>query len=429
MAREYNVIDADGHILEPPDLWERYIEPKYRDHCPKLVIDAEGNESFFVDESFDFGLRRRGKEPATLGVLGSIGSRDGEVDTRMPYLEGRKGGFDPHARIVDMDREGIDAAFLYPSLGLFLGGMKDPDAAAAACRAYNRWLADYCKPYPDRLFGAAMLPMQSSVEQLIDEMRFARRSLGFRTGFVRPNPYNGRPLHDRDYYPLWAGGAGTRLRHRHPRRRRERTGNARDGSLQARRRGAPRGRAYVRDDRGVDQHDHVRGVRQVPANCASLFWNRAAAGWRDGWIGWTGITTTRGMNDTGLSMRPSEIYRRQCFISFEPVERSLKLLADYLGADTILWATDYPHLDGFWGAAKMIKKMGMPPADRSRGAGGRRETALQPVTERAPADALQFAPFAERTKQQGGTAMIHPDRIGHIVLKVRSLKAFAPLLH
>ncbi len=42
-------------------------------------------------------------------------------------------------------------------------------------------------------------------------------------------------------------------------------------------------------------------------------------------------------------------------------KRSLKLLADYLGADTILWATDYPHLDGFWGAAKMIKKMGMPP--------------------------------------------------------------------
>ena len=115
MTREYNVIDADGHILEPPDLWERYIEPKYRDHCPKLIIDGEGNESFFVDENFDFGLRRRGKEPATLGLLGSIGSRDGEVDTRTPYLEGRKGGFDPHARIVDMDREGIDAVFLYPA--------------------------------------------------------------------------------------------------------------------------------------------------------------------------------------------------------------------------------------------------------------------------------------------------------------------------
>jgi len=67
MTRQYNVIDADGHVLEPPDLWERYIEPKYRDRCPRLVIDGEGNESFFVDETFDFGLRRRGKGAGDAG--------------------------------------------------------------------------------------------------------------------------------------------------------------------------------------------------------------------------------------------------------------------------------------------------------------------------------------------------------------------------
>jgi hypothetical protein len=47
-----------------------------------------------------------------------------------------------------------------------------------------------------------MLPMQS-VEEAISEMRFAARELGFRTDFVRPNPYNGRALHDPDNYPLW----------------------------------------------------------------------------------------------------------------------------------------------------------------------------------------------------------------------------------
>jgi predicted TIM-barrel fold metal-dependent hydrolase len=88
----------------------------------------------------------------------------------------------------------------------------------------------------------------------------------------------------------------------------------------------------------------------------------SGGGWMAGWLDrMDRHFDDKGMNDTGLSMRPSEIYRRQCFISFEPVERSLTVLADYLGADTILWATDYPHLDGFWGAAKMIKKMGMPP--------------------------------------------------------------------
>ena len=71
------------------------------------------------------------------------------------------------------------------------------------CRAYNRWLADYCKPYRDRMFGMAMLPMQS-IDHAIAEMRFARCDLGFHGGFIRPNPYNNRMLHDPAYNPLWS---------------------------------------------------------------------------------------------------------------------------------------------------------------------------------------------------------------------------------
>jgi predicted TIM-barrel fold metal-dependent hydrolase len=357
---EYNVIDADGHILEPPDLWQKYIEPRYREPCPRLIIDAEGNESFRVDERFTFGLRFSKKGPATLGGLGSIGSREGSVSKRIPYIEGRKGGFDPHARIPDMDREGIDAAFLYPSLGLFLGGMKDPELAAASCRAYNRWLADYCKPYPERLFGAAMLPMQSSVEQIVDEVRFARNELGFRTGFVRPNPYNGRTLHDPAYYPLWQEAQEL------------------DFAI-----GVHGGSESAQETLAMDRFKRGGAVRHVVAHTFEMMaastsfimcgvcdkfprlrvaFLEAGGGWMAGWLDrMDRHFDDLGMNDTGLTTRPSEIYRRQCFTSFEPVEGSLKLLADYLGPETILWATDYPHLDGFWGAAKMIKKMGLPP--------------------------------------------------------------------
>jgi predicted TIM-barrel fold metal-dependent hydrolase len=60
-------------------------------------------------------------------------------------------------------------------------------------------------------------------------------------------------------------------------------------------------------------------------------------------------------NDSGLRLRPSEYFQRQCWISFEPVEGSLAHLADYLGPTKILWATDYPHVDGFFpGAPAMI---------------------------------------------------------------------------
>ncbi|PYN52500.1 MAG: hypothetical protein DMD94_22070, partial [Candidatus Rokuibacteriota bacterium] len=188
MARAYNVIDADGHILEPVDIWEKYIDPAYRERAPRMIVDTDGKERLLVEGKI-LG------SPKGLGLIGGIGARQGTVDdVTMKYVEGRPGGFDPHARIPDMDLDGIDAAFLYPSLGLFSGAVQDPGLAAAMCRAYNRWLADYCKPYPDRLFGVAMLPMQS-IPLAIDEMRFARKELGMRGGFLRPNPYNNRMLH------------------------------------------------------------------------------------------------------------------------------------------------------------------------------------------------------------------------------------------
>src|SRR5881409_4075451 len=65
----------------------------------------------------------------------------------------------------------------------------------------------------------------------------------------------------------------------------------------------------------------------------------------------------QGFNDSGLKTRPSELFQRNCWISFEPVEGSLKFLADYIGPNKIMWATDYPHRDGFFpGAPAMISR-------------------------------------------------------------------------
>jgi len=64
-------------------------------------------------------------------------------------------------------------------------------------------LASLLCTYPERLFGAAMLPMQS-IEGAVQETRYAAKELGFRCGFIRPNPYNGRVLHDPEYDELWS---------------------------------------------------------------------------------------------------------------------------------------------------------------------------------------------------------------------------------
>jgi predicted TIM-barrel fold metal-dependent hydrolase len=349
MARQYNCVDADGHILEPLDLWQKYMDPAFRDRAPRIIMGNNGKEQLIVDE------HRVGDGNLGIGRIGAVGARQGvvEADT-MAYKDGKPGGFDPHARIPDMDADGIDAAFLYPSLGLFSGAIHDPELAAATCRAYNRWLADYCSPYPDRLFGVAMLPMQN-VEMAIQEMTFARKELGMKGGFLRPNPYNDRLIHDPVYEPFWSAAEDL------------------DFSI-----GFHEGASAGMPQVGIDRFA-TRGARHIITHtmemmlaCLSMIWGgvcerhpKLRVGFLESGGGWIAPWLDRmdrhfddqGFNDSGLKHRPSELFQRQCWISFEPVEGSLKVLADYIGPHKIMWATDYPHPDGFFpGAPAMVQK-------------------------------------------------------------------------
>jgi predicted TIM-barrel fold metal-dependent hydrolase len=350
MTRAYNVVDADGHILEPLDLWAKYIDPKFRDRAPRIVMGENGKERLVIEEHA-VGDGQRG-----IGRIGAVGARQGVVEgDTMAYKDGKPGGFDPHKRIPDMDADGIDAAFLYPSLGLFAGGIHDPELAAATCRAYNRWLADYCKPYPDRLFGVAMLPMQD-VDRAIGEMRFAKKELGFRGGFLRPNPYHGlKMMSDPMYEPFWAAAEDL------------------DFSI-----GFHEGASSGMPTVGVDRFEG-RGARHIVSHtmemmlvCLSVIWGgvcerhpKLRIGFLESGGGWIAPWLDRmdrhfddqGFNDSGLTTRPSDLFRRNCWISFEPVEGSLHVLADYVGPHKIMWATDYPHPDGFFpGAPDMVRK-------------------------------------------------------------------------
>ena len=347
MPRTYAVIDADGHVLEPLDLWDRYMDPAYRDRAPWLFVDHDGKERLRVEDKVLGG-------PRGLGLIGAIGARQGVVSDQIRYAEGRKGGFDPHERIKDMDLDGIDAAFLYNSLGLFSGAVTDPRLAAAMCRAYNRWLADYCSPYPDRLFGVAMLPMQS-IELAIEEMRYARKALGMRGGFLRPNPYNGHMIHHPDYEPFWAEA------------------QALDFCI-----GFHEGGSSGMPTVGVDRFEG-RGARHIISHtmemmlvCLGVIWGgvcdrfpgvrigflESGGGWIAGWLDrMDRHFDDKAMNDTDLRLKPSEYFKRQCWISFEPVEASLSALADDIGPEKIRWATDDPHPDGFFpGAPDLIAK-------------------------------------------------------------------------
>src|SRR5260370_27926671 len=90
MARAYNVIDSDGHILEPLTLWRDYLDPAYRDRAPKLVIDSDGKERLLVEEQVlgsqqGMGGIGGGGAPQRGGSSPHKKKREGAPPRRLPH--------------------------------------------------------------------------------------------------------------------------------------------------------------------------------------------------------------------------------------------------------------------------------------------------------------------------------------------------------
>src|SRR5438477_12460192 len=113
MSRAYNVVDADGHILEPLDLWDKYIDPGFRDRAPRIVTGENGKQCLVMDEHV-VGNNQRG-----IGGIGGVGARNGIVAADgVEYQVGEPRRFDPAKRLPDTGADGSDAGRLHPRLGL-----------------------------------------------------------------------------------------------------------------------------------------------------------------------------------------------------------------------------------------------------------------------------------------------------------------------
>src|SRR5437764_11672076 len=131
-------VDADGHILEPPTLWERYIDPRYRDRALRIVRDENGLEELEIGGERSV-MSRRGF-PSTLGAMGDPDLRSMQFDPERTYLgEAPFGSMDPDERLKVLDADGIDAALLYTTVGLLWEvEVEDPELSQAYTRAHNR---------------------------------------------------------------------------------------------------------------------------------------------------------------------------------------------------------------------------------------------------------------------------------------------------
>jgi len=329
-------------VVEPLSAWSDLPESQR----PHVVEDPNGYEHVLVGDTEILAV--------PLGTLARPGSSFDDPSSFRPLADAHPGGWDPVARLADMDTEGIDQAVLYPSIGLYAWAVPDPAAAVAIARAYNDWLASYCHIAPHRLFGAAMLPLQSPAEA-VTELERAVGELGFRAAFVRPNPCLGRSLSHRDFEPLWAAAA------------------ALDVPI-----GIHEGSSVIVPTLGADRpfnplilHAVSHSFEQMLA-CAQLIafgvferhpalrciFLESSGGWAPFWLERLDEQAESfGGFCPDMALRPSEYFARQCAISFEVDERTLPALLPFVGAERVVWGSDYPHHDAtFPGAVDALRR-------------------------------------------------------------------------
>ena len=156
MKNGFKILDSDMHLREPANLWDKYMEPEWHERAPKILSStARSSAMVMVD-----GKILQGYQPSYRGGIFDATRIDKEI------AEYRTQGFDAKSQLAAMDREGLDVAALYPSIGLgiMMRSEMDPKLAAATARAYNNWLYDFCQTDPKRLKGVAMMPLQDPTE-------------------------------------------------------------------------------------------------------------------------------------------------------------------------------------------------------------------------------------------------------------------------
>ena len=181
-AKKYFIISADCHVLEPPDLWERRIAPKFRHRLPKMELDDRGRKTLIVE--------------------GQRSTRIRDFSLAGDDLERAKSGsWDPAKRHKDLDRDGIDAEVVYPNRGLLMWASPDHEHQTEMCRVWNDWAIEVFPTSQKRSLPVAAIAPQN-VETSVKEVERVAK-LGYRAVFlpvqVPDQPYN-LPL----YEPLWA---------------------------------------------------------------------------------------------------------------------------------------------------------------------------------------------------------------------------------
>jgi predicted TIM-barrel fold metal-dependent hydrolase len=334
----FKILDSDMHVMEPPDLWQEYTDPAFRDRAPIGKQDFVRDLRLVHADGTAWGMPPDPPQP-----IGSAGKQFRNDHVR--YGEHQHRGWTNQVQLEAMEVEGIDVAVLYPTRGLHTLALKlEREVAAAVAWAYNDWLYDFCSIDPSRMIGVGMVS-PFDMDDAAAETRRCVTELGFRGIFLRANIVNGRNWHDPYYEPLWSVCEELDV----PVGFHESAGSAVRQS----------GDNFVPNFSLYHVYSHpFEQMLALGAICAGGVLERhpklrvafleGNASWLP-WLLWRLDEHAEMFGDIWspeLTMAPSEYFKRQCYVSVDSEEHTVRYAIDYLGgSDNIVYSTDYPHVD------------------------------------------------------------------------------------
>jgi predicted TIM-barrel fold metal-dependent hydrolase len=345
-------VDSDMHIMEPPDLFERYLDPAFK-HRISVPVGADGRpcrgQSGLISidglPTSDMDLQqyrkrtRRGPTQSTQLLSGSRIYDTGRLDFAVER------DYNAEAQVMGMKMEGVDIAVLYPTAGLALIGRNnlDPRLSLAICQAYNNWIHEFCQYSPDQLKFVAMLPVHD-VHLACRELVRCVMELGAVGSFIRPNLLDGRYWHSNYWEPLYSVHEELGV-----------TWGFHEG-------------VSAVYSRMVELYGENRFYRHVASHWIEMqqaviamiiggvfeFHPRLRVGFLEAQNSWVpGLLSRiewdypqyRDTHAPYLTLTPREYFRRNCWAAVEGSEPEIEATAGLIGADRMCVSTDYPHFD------------------------------------------------------------------------------------
>jgi predicted TIM-barrel fold metal-dependent hydrolase len=363
----YNVISADSHIVEPPDLYESRIEPKFRSRAPRIerhrTRTGQEYDAWYLD----------GVRVGTIGSVIQAGRRfedPGSIDFLGVWEDVRKAAYEPHAMLEELEADGVWGACLQPSQGLFWYRLPDSELLSALCRAYNAWITDFCRAAPGRFKGIGMLNVDDVDDACQELERCAERGLA--GAFIPVYPLAERPYRHASYDRLWW--------------------TAQDLEIPlllhvATMRGGIPGSEFTIDINqltaaGLANSDYWMRYSLTAMIFAGVFdrYPRLKVGsvehetaWVPHWLRQMDFTY-RERPALGRAwksrhaMLPSEYWQRNMFVEFMEDDCGIRL-RDVIGVDNMLWGNDFPHAESTWPKSREFLDRifaGAPDEDRRK---------------------------------------------------------------